>query len=927
MLLVTTALSGLLAGAVQSAPQVPPARQTPPAAQSQTPPPREAEDDEPEAGASATIPAGEAYDLGTVAVTGSRPRGSVDSDIPPDLTLSAEEIQAYGAANIEELLAYLEPVTRSSRGRGDGQPVMLVNGRRTTGFREIRGIPSEAIERVDILPEEVALQYGYRADQRVVNFVLKDPFRSVSGQLRGTTPTEGGRTSYEIGGNALSINGGSRYSLDVEYQRSTPLFETERDIVRAPASTPYDLIGNISGSPYGAEIDPALSAAVGETAVVAPIPGAGAALADFAAAYGAPRSGDLTAYRTLLSASEQSELRGTIKRDLNSSTQATFSASLDDQTSESFNGLPGVILTVPGGNPNSPFGDDVLAYRYLDAPAALSRRTDTLAAEAGVVLDGFLGEDWRWTLSGEYGRTETDTETGRGYGVAPFQARLDAGDPTADPFGALNPDDFALAPLDTAHSVSQSLEAELNLNGDLFELPAGEVSSTFSLEGSTRSLESTSVRSGVTTDREQSRDTLEGEASFDIPITSTSDGVLAQLGDISANLNVGYQELSDFGGLSALDLSVNWEPLDSLSFLVSYTDEQGAPSIGQLNDPVISTPAVPVFDFRTGETVLVTRLDGGNPDLEADNRRVWKAGVNYRPLKEGDLTLSSTYTRSVTDDPINAFPAITPDLEAALPERFVRDADGNLISFDARPLNFESAERRDIRTGFNFSRAFGTPSAPTPGRGGPDARRGGGMMVMGGPPPGGGERRRGGGDDGPRMQMRGGGRGGRGGGMQPGQGRFNLSIYHTYRLQDEIVIRDGLPVLDLLDGAATDARGGSPRHEIQAQAGVFRNGLGAFLNANWRDSTTIDGGSGPDLRFADQTTVNLNVFMNLDQRTGWVERFPFLEGSRLNLGVQNLFDSEPEVTSSAGDTPLNYQPDFLDPQGRTVSLSFRKILF
>ena len=57
-------------------------------------------------------------------------------------------------------------------------------------------------------------------------------------------------------------------------------------------------------------------------------------------------------------------------------------------------------------------------------------------------------------------------------------------------------------------------------------------------------------------------------------------------------------------------------------------------------------------------------------------------------------------------------------------------------------------------------------------------------------------------------------------------------------------------------------------------------------------------------------------------------KFPWLKGSRVNFGVQNLFDTRPEVTSSAGgDVPLNYQPDYLDPQGRVVSLTFRKILF
>ena len=201
------------------------------------------------------------------------------------------------------------------------------------------------------------------------------------------------------------------------------------------------------------------------------------------------------------------------------------------------------------------------------------------------------------------------------------------------------------------------------------------------------------------------------------------------------------------------------------------------------------------------------------------------------------------------------------------------------------------------------------------------------MIVRSGPGGGNGprgDRREGGG--GPVVRMGGGGRG-RGGGMQPGQGRFMMSIYHTWRLQDEILIADGLPILDLLDGAATSGRGGSPRHEVQAHMGVFKNGMGAFVRANWADSTRIDGGTGPDLNFSDRTTVNLNLFVDLGAQTSWVERYPWLKGARLQFGVNNLFDSRTEVTSSAGDTPLNYQPDYLDPEGRTVSLSLRKILF
>ena len=862
MLLVTTALSGLLASLapVSAAPQVAP--QTPPPVTRPAPvssAPVEEDDD--------------AYDLGTVTVTGSRPRGAVDTDIEPELSLSADQIQAYGAANISELLAYLEPVTRSSQGRDGGQPVLLVNGRRISGFREIQSIPTEAIERTDILPEEVALQFGYRADQRVVNFVLKANFRSISAEASYRAPTQGGRTTTELESTLFNIAGGNRYSVDAEYQRSTPLFESERDIEREADE-------NFFGD-----------------------------------------SSELGAYRTLLSQSEQLTARGSVKRDLNSTTQGTLSVSLENTNTRSFNGLPGLVLNVDGTNPFSQTGTDEQVFRYLDAPASLGRKTDTLTANIGTVLDGFIGEDWRWTFSGNYDRTESDTFTGRGYGAVPFQARLDANDTTANPFGTLTPTDFALTGADTANSVSQSLGAELVLTGDVYDLPAGGISSTFKLGADTRSLDSTSVRSGDTIERSQSRDRFNGTGSFTFPIADRDKGVLPFLGDLSVNLNAGYEELSDFGGLPTVGVGLNWSPIEPLSFLVSYTDEQGAPSISQLNDPIVSTFNVPVFDFRAnggrGGTVLVTRTDGGNPDLNSDNRRVFKAGVTFRPLGETDLSLSSTYTLSQTDDVLAGFPTITPELEAALPGRFTRNLAGDLVSFDARALNYDSAERQDIRTGFNFSRAFGTPNPAASGTpGGPGVRGpGGGGGPRAGGPPGGGTVRIGGG---------GGGRGGRGGGMQPGQGRFNLSVYHTWRLQDEIVIRDGLPVIDLLDGGATGSRGGSPRHEIQAQGGVFKNGMGAFVNANWRDGTRV----GDTLSFSDQTTVNLNMFIDLGQQQSLVQRFGWLKGSRLNLGFQNIFDTRTEVTTADGSVlPLNYQADYLDPQGRTISLSFRKILF
>ena len=64
-------------------------------------------------------------------------------------------------------------------------------------YRELRDIPIEAVSRVDILPAEVALKYGYPPDQKVVNVVLQNRFSetvalAAANMARMTAYTGGG---------------------------------------------------------------------------------------------------------------------------------------------------------------------------------------------------------------------------------------------------------------------------------------------------------------------------------------------------------------------------------------------------------------------------------------------------------------------------------------------------------------------------------------------------------------------------------------------------------------------------------------------------------------------------------------------------------------------------------------------------------------
>src|SRR5215207_4149478 len=179
------------------------------------------------------VPNGEVDEYGeegeAIVVTGIR-RGSVIGDIPPENVLGTRDVRATGATDINELLEALAPQIGSARGRGGERPILLLNGRRISSFRELRDIPAEAIQRVEILPEEVALKYGYRADQRVVNIVLRQRFRSTVAQLGARVPTEGGQASGNADLTRLMIQRNGRTQLNVHAEANSMLTEAERDI-------------------------------------------------------------------------------------------------------------------------------------------------------------------------------------------------------------------------------------------------------------------------------------------------------------------------------------------------------------------------------------------------------------------------------------------------------------------------------------------------------------------------------------------------------------------------------------------------------------------------------------------------------------------------------------------------------------------------
>ena len=45
----------------------------------------------------------------------------------------------------------------------------------------------------------------------------------------------------------------------------------------------------------------------------------------------------------------------------------------------------------------------------------------------------------------------------------------------------------------------------------------------------------------------------------------------------------------------------------------------------------------------------------------------------------------------------------------------------------------------------------------------------------------------------------------------------------------------------------------------------------------------------------------------------------------MQFEVKNIFDTKPNVRDAFGGVPTGFQPDLLDPLGRTIGITFRKL--
>lgn len=215
-----------------------------------------------------------------ITVTGSRiRRPELDSAVPVT-TIEAETLirssnvqlgdalnelpqlrGTFGSQNSGRFIGTAGLSLLDLRGLGTDRTLTLVNGRRhvtsTPGDFSVdtATIPTELLERVDVVTGGNSAIYGSDAIAGVVNFVLRNDYEGISLNGQGGISTYGDRGAYSISGTAGKNFADNRGNIAVaaEYSRQTPLYFRERDYLGpftgAPGFSSTDV--NFDESPAG----------------------------------------------------------------------------------------------------------------------------------------------------------------------------------------------------------------------------------------------------------------------------------------------------------------------------------------------------------------------------------------------------------------------------------------------------------------------------------------------------------------------------------------------------------------------------------------------------------------------------------------------------------------------------------------------------
>jgi iron complex outermembrane receptor protein len=564
--------------------------------------------------------------LEEIAVVGTRAaeRTVTEASVPVDV-LTAAEIRQTGRTETAQIIQALAPSfnfpratisdgtdhTRPAtlRGLAPDQVLVLVNGKRRhtsalinvngsigrgSGMVDLNAIPANAIERIEILRDGAAAQYGSDAIAGVINVILKEGAPNELTTTAGQTVESDGEVIQGGANYALALGGNGVLQIAGEYRnrgftnRSAPDLRPQY-FAGDPRNSDPTLNGQINHRQGDADTEDGglflnLAKPVAEAAEV------------YAFGGGTIRSGESAGF---------------------------FRRALDDRTVRAI--YPNGFLPIIG------------------------TKISDFSGVAGVRGDR---AGWRWDLSADYGRNLFHFDVRNSANVT-----LGAGSPTEFYAGTLIADQFTTN-LDLAKSFIVGLASPLNVavggefRRDGYHITAGEPDSY--RDGGVRILDGPNqdslgapgaqvfpgFRPGDSTT--QSRHNVAGYVDFEAQLVSK----------LLLGIAGRAEDYNDFGTTTDGKVTARFEPIPGFAVRGAIATGFKAPSLGQSYFSATSTNfinGVP-FENRTFPVTSEVAQALGASQLTAEKSENYSFGLALNPVK--NLSVTADYYQILIDDRI-----------------------------------------------------------------------------------------------------------------------------------------------------------------------------------------------------------------------------------------------------------------------------------
>jgi iron complex outermembrane receptor protein len=729
-------------------------------------------------------------ELAAITVTGSAlPR--IDVETPsPVTTITADQIQKSGLTTVSDVIRAVSADNSGSippaftggfaagssgvalRGLTVNSTLVLINGRRAANypladdgqrsFVDLNTIPSNAIDRIEVLKDGASSLYGADAIAGVVNIILRPGYQGTEFSADVGTSQHGGgatrRATVLFGGGDLRKDGWNAY-FSAEYQKDDRIKVGDRgypyntnDLTRSGGN---NLIGGQpsqnSGSPYGT-VTPGTLGTPGDVTTGIADPGA---IAQPLSACGTgstlvtndpnnPGSYcafNRTRYFDISPEMERQGIYGRFSLKISDTSQAYIDASYY-QVRTQFRGPPPQIqastpnntnaialpATLPDGslNPNNPFAADgkaaLINYTFPGIPGGGDNKNHNMRITGG--MTGSWG-DWSYDTALVFNHESLDISTP---GLLNYNALVAA--VTNGTYNFLNssansPELLrALGPTLQKTSTSDLQSFDFRVTRPLMDLPGGSLGLATGLD----------VRHEGQNDPDLNPDlAAQGLGIAHTKGHRTVSGAYVELDapfleSLEVDVSGRYDHYSDFGRNFSPKIGIKWKPIEQLAFRGTFSKGFRAPSFaenGSSESEGFATytppPEFQALHNNSGyvQPYPLAFLTAANPKVKPERSKSYTFGILFQPTQ--DLSASIDYYRikktgvigqqspaAVLDAYYNGQP-LPPasSIVADVPDPAAPNALPRPLVVDAPYVNQNALETKgidlDLKGGFNFN--------------------------------------------------------------------------------------------------------------------------------------------------------------------------------------------------------------------------------